>query len=1038
MANNLSTTKMTNPIRGLVSKHRRRYTQDGFDLDLTYINDRIIAMGYPAEMLEGIYRNKIEDVQRMLDKNHAGHYKVYNLCSERSYNHERFPYYSVYPFKDHNPPDIELINSFCKDVDEYLQADSRNVVAVHCKAGKGRTGTMICCYLLYSRMFGTADEALHYYGQRRTRDSKGVTIPSQRRYVEYYATLLRSNESYRPVTLYICEIRLSPAVNVKEGTINVTGKSPQPLPEFKRIDDQTVAKLDYCMPLAGDVKIEFTKSLVLRKEKKCHFWVNTYFVEKSAKSDAEGNLFLTLCKTEIDDVHKDKDHKEYPNNFTVTLVLRRVPTGKYSESVSLKKCHSPTGVTNSPLIKCDMDNNRQPHPQHQLQQQLQQMLQHGQHPPSVHKPLNSDPNWSAIFKNQISYNETNHDSLPSVGFRNDQHNDHHHNQQHQRPGLISPQQNNHHSKQPILMPQQQQQQQPQQQQQQPLAFQIMHASSNQQPQYLDENLHCLEFSETSSSESSTEEEGWDSGECPPLLLAMPDNANLYYRNDNYYYGSCAGLSACASSDPSPHPASSPHLSTCTAIATFTNTPLFVNGCATNNYNNYNNNNNSSSDSRATELNHNDSSSSSSISRHSSNTNDGSSKLNHKPLVSTSVVVPDCVFSPSGVRSVASLRALAKHQHDSNRKISVGTSSNSSSSCSKSIGKNGKLPSTAAEPLTTKPAGVATVASSTTNRIAWSTIGFKRKKRKSFKSSLASKEFGSGSTGTFTGSSVSSQGKVKSGKSRFHKLQWLKSRRSDSNLTKVLVKNGDIVTLSYSNNVGPRPTGEVSTSQIPTIPIVTGPFEPSSSINNLLPLTASKENLLSIDYYSSICDKQLSFESPCKSPGQLMKQNLAPKPPAKEALPDGECSIVVAKPSEQRPKIGFDVSPCQSPTSKTTRDNPLTDRSPACDRKLLRDEPDGKHTPRSYSLLPKSENASFCDRILQSIVGGIGSRKSSDNELQVPSASTSGGNSPIAPRVNRCSPFSFRELGQELKSAMMPASPHSKHPTEESTATKRTD
>lgn len=35
MANTLSTTKMTNPIRGLVSKRRIRYTQDGFDLDLT-------------------------------------------------------------------------------------------------------------------------------------------------------------------------------------------------------------------------------------------------------------------------------------------------------------------------------------------------------------------------------------------------------------------------------------------------------------------------------------------------------------------------------------------------------------------------------------------------------------------------------------------------------------------------------------------------------------------------------------------------------------------------------------------------------------------------------------------------------------------------------------------------------------------------------------------------------------------------------------------------------------------------------------------
>lgn len=64
-------------------------------------------------------------------------------------------------------------------------------------------GTMICCYLLYSRQFQTADEALHYYAQRRTSDAKGVTIPSQRRYVEYYATLLRSNETYQPVQLYV-------------------------------------------------------------------------------------------------------------------------------------------------------------------------------------------------------------------------------------------------------------------------------------------------------------------------------------------------------------------------------------------------------------------------------------------------------------------------------------------------------------------------------------------------------------------------------------------------------------------------------------------------------------------------------------------------------------------------------------------------------------------------------------------------------------------------------------------------------------------
>lgn len=73
-----------------------------------------------------------------------------------------------FPIMDHNPGSVSTLFQFVLDASLYLASEPNGLIAVHCKAGKGRTGFAICAYLMFMEAFSDAYEAIEFFNRRRT------------------------------------------------------------------------------------------------------------------------------------------------------------------------------------------------------------------------------------------------------------------------------------------------------------------------------------------------------------------------------------------------------------------------------------------------------------------------------------------------------------------------------------------------------------------------------------------------------------------------------------------------------------------------------------------------------------------------------------------------------------------------------------------------------------------------------------------------------------------------------------------------------
>ena len=331
--NNLFKTEKNNNsgfknfIRKLVSQNKNRFIIDGFDLDLTYITKNIIAMGLPSTSLEALYRNDIKDVQNFFKQRHNKHHKVYNLCHDKKYDNNIFYKQANFPFQDHESPPLNLIYKFCNDAKNFLLENDLNIVAIHCKAGKGRTGCFTCCLLLYLNYFNNAYDCIKYYGIRRTDDGKGLTVPSQIRYVFYWEKILKKKNIQFPIkfpTLFIYNIKLNPIPKIKNFSpsfiIQNYDDDGNVIREYSYNYNKNYNNNDfYCefildnLEVCGDVKICFYRNYMLKGDCIFKFWVNTNFLPKKG--------IYIIKKEMIDIACKDINDNIYDSFFEIQISL---------------------------------------------------------------------------------------------------------------------------------------------------------------------------------------------------------------------------------------------------------------------------------------------------------------------------------------------------------------------------------------------------------------------------------------------------------------------------------------------------------------------------------------------------------------------------------------------------------------------------------------------------------------------------------------------------------------------------------------------
>ncbi|KAL8682440.1 MAG: hypothetical protein Q9186_001483 [Xanthomendoza sp. 1 TL-2023] len=204
---------MASILRQIVAGPRQKHPEAG--LDLCYVTDNIIATSGPSSTFpQRAYRNPTEALVKFLDYKHNNEWAIWEFRAEGTGYPDSEVYGRIrhYPWPDHHPPPFALIPNIMASMRDWLKGPDTKpgrVVVVHCKAGKGRSGTTAVSYLI-SEEGWTVEDALFRFTTRRMRSGfgAGVSIPSQLRWIRYVDRWAKHQKLYVERKVEIVEIHV--------------------------------------------------------------------------------------------------------------------------------------------------------------------------------------------------------------------------------------------------------------------------------------------------------------------------------------------------------------------------------------------------------------------------------------------------------------------------------------------------------------------------------------------------------------------------------------------------------------------------------------------------------------------------------------------------------------------------------------------------------------------------------------------------------------------------------------------------------------